>query len=527
LPQIEIADCSQVVLVLAPVGRDADIAASIFRTAGIVAQPCQSVSELYERLRAEAGSVGALLLAEESLTSPIELSSLTNWLVHQEPWSDLPIIFLTRPGQPTGITIQRLRVLSHHVAVTVFERPVRPALLVGALRSRERQYQLRDLLESQRRAGIDLQNARLHAEAADRAKDGFLAFLSHELRTPLNAILGWTYLMSDARNDASVIVHGLEVLQRNTRTIIELISDLLDTSRIIPGNMTLDLKDVDLRQVVETSVETLRIQATDKGVTLQSSVEIPQQVSCTVRGDEARLHQIFANLLSNGLKFTPREGSVTVQLRKVNASAVVVVKDTGKGITPELLPHIFERFSQDEASAAENRGLGLGLPICKHLVELHGGSISAESEGLGRGATIKVELPAIASRCGPDDERLGECTFTKVEGMSDTRLSSIKVVAVDDNSDSRELLKAILEKSSAEAVVVSSGQEALAAIKEFHPDVLVCDLAMAEMDGYELLENVQRLEPRLGQTPAIAFTAAASNEDRARSLRAGFRAHLG
>jgi CheY-like chemotaxis protein len=158
---------------------------------------------------------------------------------------------------------------------------------------------------------------------------------------------------------------------------------------------------------------------------------------------------------------------------------------------------------------------------------LHGGSISAESEGLGRGATIKVELPTIASRRGPDDERLGECTFTKVEGMSDTRLISIKVVAVDDNSDSRELLKAILEKSSAEAVVVSSGQEALAAIKEFNPDVLVCDLAMAEMDGYELLENVQRLEPRLRQTPAIAFTAAASNEDRARSLRAGFRAHLG
>jgi signal transduction histidine kinase/CheY-like chemotaxis protein len=531
LPQIEIADGSQVVLVLAPVGRDADIAASIFRTAGIVAQPCQSVSELYVRLRAEAGSVGALLLAEESLTSPIELSSLTDWLVHQEPWSDLPIIFLTRPGQPTGIAIQRLRVLSHHVAVTVFERPVRPALLVGALRvalrSRERQYQIRDLLESQRRAGIDLQNARLDAEAADRAKDGFLAFLSHELRTPLNAILGWTYLMSDARNDESVIVHGLEVLQRNTRAIIELISDLLDTSRIIAGNMTLDLKDVDLRQVVETSVETLRIQATDKGVTLQSYVEIPQQVSCTVRGDEARLHQIFANLLSNGLKFTPREGSVTVQLTKVNARAVVVVKDTGKGITPEFLPHIFERFSQDEASAAENRGLGLGLPICKHLVELHGGSISAESEGLGRGAAIKVELPAIASRRGPDDERLGECTFTKVEGISDTRLSSIKVVAVDDNSDSRELLKAILQKSSAEAVVVSSGQEALAAIKEFHPDVLVCDLAMAEMDGYELLENVQRLEPRLGQTPAIAFTAAASNEDRARTRRAGFRAHLG
>jgi CheY-like chemotaxis protein len=230
--------------------------------------------------------------------------------------------------------------------------------------------------------------------------------------------------------------------------------------------------------------------------------------------------------LSNSLKFTPSEGSVTVQLRKVNASAVVVVKDTGKGISPEFLPHIFERYSQDEASAAENRGLGLGLAICKHLVELHGGSISAESEGLGRGAAIRVELPAITTRHGPDDEHLGECAFTKEERMPDTRLNGIKVVAVDDNSDARDLLKTILEKSGAETIVVSSGQEALAAMKNVHPDVLVCDLGMAEMDGYELLENVQRLEPRLGQTPAIAFTAAASNEDRARTRRAGFRAHL-
>ena len=234
----------------------------------------------------------------------------------------------------------------------------------------------------------------------------------------------------------------------------------------------------------------------------------------------------FANLLSNGLKFTPSEGSVTVQLRKVNASAVVVVKDTGKGISPEFLPHIFERYSQDEASAAENRGLGLGLAICKHLVELHGGSISAESEGLGRGAAIRVELPAITSRRGPDDERLGECAFTKEERMPDTRLNGIKVVAVDDNSDARELLSSILEKSGAEAIVVSSGQEALAAMKNVHPDVLICDLGMAEMDGYELLEKVRRLEPLLGQTPAIAFTAAARNEDRARTRRAGFRAHL-
>jgi signal transduction histidine kinase/CheY-like chemotaxis protein len=530
LTRVDTTGGSRVVLVLAPVGRDADVAASVLRTAGIVARPCQSVSELYECIRAEGSSVGALLLTEESLASPMEYSSLSEWLEHQEPWSDLPIVFLTHPGQPTRVTGQRSRLLSLRAAVTVLERPVRPAALVGALRvalqSRERQYQLRDLLESQRRAGIELQNARLEAEAADRAKDQFLAILSHELRTPLNAILGWTYLMRDARNDESLIVQGFEVLQRNTNTLIELISDLLDTSRIVTGTLTLDFQDIDLKQVLSASVETLRVQAAEKGIALERFVEVPEEVSCRVLGDEARLHQILANLLSNALKFTPSGGSVTVQLKKAQASAIVLVKDTGKGISPEFLPHIFKRFSQDEASSRENHGLGLGLAICKHLVELHGGSISAESEGPGRGAMIKVELPAIASKYGPIAERTGERAFTKEERMPDTRLKRIKVVAVDDNADTRELLKAILEHSSAEATVVSSGQEALAAIKNVHPDVLICDLAMPEMDGYGLLENVRRLEPELGPLPVIAFTAAAQSEDRARTRRAGFLAHL-
>jgi len=530
LKPVETSGTSQVVLVLAPMGRDADLAVSVLRTAGIVAQPCKSVSELYACLRAEGNSIGALLLTEESLPSPMEYSGVTEWLEHQEPWSDMPIIFLTHSGKPTRITGQRSRVLSLRGAVTVLERPVRPGALVGALRvalqSRTRQYQLRDLLESQRRSGIELQNARLEAEAANRAKDQFLAILSHELRTPLNAILGWAYLMRDARNDESLFAQGLEVLQRNTSTLVELISDLLDTSRIVAGTLTLDFQDVDLKQVVRTSVETFRVQATEKGVALENFVEVLEEVSCTVRGDQARLHQILANLLSNALKFTPRGGSVTVHLRKAQVSAIVVVKDTGKGISPEFLPHIFKRFSQDEASAGETRGLGLGLAICKHLVELHGGSIVAESEGVGRGAMIKVELPAIASNYGLVDERPEERAFRKDEWMPDTRLKGIKVVAVDDNADSRELLEGILGRSSAEIAVVSSGQEALAAIKSVHPDVLICDLAMPEMDGYELLENVRRLEPELGQTPAIAFTAAALNEDQARTWEAGFQAHL-
>ena len=521
---------SQIILILAPVGKDADVAVSVLRNAGVVSQSCQSVSELCERLRAEGNSVGALVLTEEALAAPMEYASLTEWIEDQEPWSELPIIFLTHPGQPTRVTGQRERVLSLRGAVTVLERPVRPAALLGALRvalqSRMRQYQLRNLLESQRSVGLELQRARLEAEAASRAKDHFLATLSHELRTPLNAISGWIYLMRNARQDETLVAQGLDVLQRNTNTLIELISDLLDTSRIVAGTLTMEFKEVDLKQVVRASVETLRVQAAEKRIAVATLMEIPEAVSCMVLGDEARLHQILGNLLGNSLKFTPSGGSVTVQLRKTRASAIIVVKDTGKGISPEFLPHIFKRFSQDGASSREKGGLGLGLAICKHLVELHGGSISAESAGPGRGAMIKVKLRTIDSKSHPSDKRPIKRAFKKEEQMPDMRLEGIKVVAVDDNPDARELLKVILERSKAHTAVVSSGQAALEAIKDLHPDVLICDLAMPEMDGYEVLENVRRLEPELGHLPVIAFTAAARDEDRAATRLAGFQAHL-
>ena len=363
-------------------------------------------------------------------------------------------------------------------------------------------------------------------QIADRQKDKFLATLSHELRTHLNAMLGWVNLMRGSRNEETIISQGLDVLQRNTETLTELISRLLDVSRIATGTLTLNFEEVDLKQIVRSSVETLQAQAARKGIALNSLVEIPEEIDCRVWGDKVGLQQILANILSNALKFTPDGGAVTVRLRKAQAAATLVIKDTGIGMSSDFLPHAFEQFTQGKSSLGETRGLGLGLAICKHLVEQHNGSISAESEGPGRGTTITIKLPLIASKSPLSFEPSQENRFTGEVGVPDNRLSSIKVVAADDDADTRELLKAILKRSSADATVVSSGEEALAAIKEVCPDVFICDLAMSQMDGYELLANVRRLEPEIGWLPSIAFTASALSEVQTRSRRAGFQAHL-
>jgi len=332
--------------------------------------------------------------------------------------------------------------------------------------------------------------------------------------------------MKESLNDVGFVSQGLDVLERNTKTLTELIADLLDISKITTGTLTLDFEEVDLKRIVSSSVETLRVQAAEKGIAIESFIELPEEMDCRVWADEVRLQQIFANILSNALKFTPAGGSVSVQLRKAQATAIVVVQDTGTGIAAEFLPHAFEQFAQAKSSPSENRGMGLGLAICKHLVELHHGSISAESKGLGCGTTVKVELPLTASKSSASFEPAKEQAFTEEERMPDTSLESIKVLAVDDDADTRHLMKAILDRSGADTTVVSSGVEALEAINSVRPDVLVCDLAMPQMDGFELLNNVRRLEPQIGSLPALAFTASAGYKDRARSLRAGFQAYL-
>ncbi|MBV8228067.1 MAG: PAS domain S-box protein [Verrucomicrobia bacterium] len=234
-------------------------------------------------------------------------------------------------------------------------------------------------------------------QTADRQKDAFLATLSHELRTHLTASLGWVKLMRESPKDETITSQGLEVLQRNIETLTALISPLLDLSRIAAGTLTLSFEEVDLKELVHSSVETLQAQAARKGIALSSSVEIPGEVDCKVWGDKIGLQQILANILSNALKFTPEGGAVTVQLRRTQGTAIVMVKDTGRGMSPDFLPLAFKEFAQEKSSHSENGGMGLGLAISKHLVEQHNGSISAESEGRDRGSTFKVELPLIGS----------------------------------------------------------------------------------------------------------------------------------
>jgi PAS domain S-box-containing protein len=361
---------------------------------------------------------------------------------------------------------------------------------------------------------------------ADRLKDKFLAALSHEFRTHLNAMLGWTGVMKKSLDNLAVMSQGLDVLERNTIILTELISDLVDISKITAGTLTLDLEEVDLKQVVSSAIETLRVQAEGKGIALESFVELPEDASCAVWGDKTRLHQVVTNLLSNGIKFTQRGGSVSVQLRKTRTNAIIVVKDTGQGIPTEFLPHAFEWFAQAESGSGQNRGMGLGLAICKHLVELHNGSIIAESEGPSCGTTIKVELPLLESKSSPSSKPAGENAFAEDQRTSVARLEGVKVLAVDDHADTRDLLKSILERDGAYSIVVSSGKEALEVIKNILPDVLICDLAMPQMDGYELLKNVRRLEPEIGRLPTIAYTASARGEDLVQGRRAGFHAYL-
>jgi PAS domain S-box-containing protein len=384
----------------------------------------------------------------------------------------------------------------------------------GELERRNAGFERERLLEAERAARAD-------AERASRVKDEFVAMVSHELRTPLNAILGWIQLMSKPGAGPDIAARGLDVIARNTRLQTQLISDLLDISRIVSGKLRLELGQVEVVSAVRDAIETVQRNADDKGVTI--TAELDRTVG-VIAGDPARIQQIVWNLLSNAIKFTGEGGHVTVALRKHGSNAEISVADTGVGIRPEFLTQIFNRFQQaDQTITRRFGGLGLGLSIVKHLVELHGGTITAESGGIGQGATFKVLLPASAA--------LGlEEVPSSIDAADDLRshdsLTGIRILVVEDEPDTCEFLERFLTGYGADVVIARSAADALARI-DHSVDIILGDIGLPDVDGYDLMHRIRKLPAHAGGvTPAIALTAYARIEDRMRAFNAGYQAHL-
>jgi signal transduction histidine kinase/ActR/RegA family two-component response regulator len=366
--------------------------------------------------------------------------------------------------------------------------------------------------------------ARANAEESNRLKDEFLATVSHELRTPLTAILGWSRMLESGSLESDTAKRAVETIKRNAKSQAQIIDDILDVSRIITGNLYLELHPIELESVLEAAVNVVRPTAEAKGIHIELNLDTEP---IAVSGDTNRLQQVFWNLLSNAVKFTPSGGTVSVTLHRVDSHAEIIVTDTGPGISPEFLPYVFDRFRQaDSTSTRHHGGLGLGLAIARHLIEIHGGMIEATSGGVGKGATLTVRLPVAGARVvdlprEPDHEVEFQMEPTK----SHDALAGLHVLMVDDDEDTLELLSAALRQRSADVTSVSSASAALEAIQNSRPDVLISDIAMPGEDGYQLIRKVieLKLEPEL---PAIAITAYAKDEDRQSALAAGFHRYL-
>jgi CheY-like chemotaxis protein/two-component sensor histidine kinase len=345
------------------------------------------------------------------------------------------------------------------------------------------------------------------------------------LRTPLNAILGWSALLRNGHPTPEDLSQGLETIERNARIQTQLIEDLLDMSRIISGKVRLDVQHVDLSSVVESAINSVMPAAEAKGIQLRRVLD-PH--AGPISGDPDRLQQVFWNLLSNSIKFTPRGGKVEVLLQRVNSHIEVIVTDTGMGIKPEFLPHVFDRFRQADSSTTRRQGgLGIGLSIVKHLVELHGGTVHAKSAGEAQGATFTIKLPlAIVRHEGSRREH--PTTSHGHSGPCDIlSLSGIKVLVVDDERDARELIKRVLTECKADVETADSADQAKAIVKNIMPDVIVSDIGMPGKDGYEFIRELRSLSPESGgRIPAIACTAFARSEDRTRAMLAGYQVHI-
>ncbi|HXG54100.1 MAG TPA: response regulator [Vicinamibacterales bacterium] len=382
-----------------------------------------------------------------------------------------------------------------------------------ALAMQRAEVERRELLERE-------QHARQEAQEANRTKDEFLATLSHELRTPLNAILGWSRLLSSGALDEETARRAVEIIDRNTRLQAQLIEDLLDISRIITGKLCLDLQVTPVGHIIERALESARSPADAKRVNIEHVLTGPHEA---ILCDPTRMQQVVWNLLTNAVKFTPEGGTVRVDARREGSTVVISVTDNGIGIAPDFLPHVFDRFRQEDgASTRQHGGLGLGLSIVRHVAELHGGSVEASSAGENCGAVFYVRMPvapvSVVEMTPADPETAPETAFPSLAGIA--------VLVVDNEADTRALVRAVLERCGARVDEADGVPEALAQIEKHVPDVLLSDIAMPGEDGYSLIRHVRGLDGPGRLLPSAAFTAFATPTDRARALLAGYQAHV-
>ena len=446
---------------------------------------------------------------------------------HGMPEGHLPVrSYLAVPVTSRTGTVHGALLFGHPDVGVFTERSERLVLGVAAQAAiaidNARMYEDAQRAAEDRKAQLDSERAaRDSAQRTSDIKDEFLATLSHELRTPLNAILGWSKILRTGAKDANDLAKGLEAIERNARAQTQLIEDLLDMSRITSGKLRLDIQPIRPAAFIEEAVDTVKTAADTKEIRLERVLD--PSVG-PISGDPVRLKQVVWNLLSNAIKFTPHGGRVRVTLERANEHVEISVADTGCGVQPEFLPHLFERFRQaDSSSTRQHSGLGLGLSIVKTLVNLHGGSVSANSPGIDQGTTFIVRLPSTAPTREGVERRHALATQAATTNLTPTELEGLTVLVVDDQADARDLIRRVLEDCAATVLTAATANEALRLIEQRRPHVLVSDIGMPEVDGYELLKRVRALDRRL---PAIALTAFARSEDRTKALRAGFMVHV-
>lgn len=487
-----------------PTGRDGLLVCDMLRKLEIDAYPCTSLDDFKENIQL---GTGAVLIAEEALHYGAE-QYLAEMSESEPVWSDIPIVLFAGNSKNAE---NLLATIGSRFNATIVERPIRITMLIsavrGALRARERQYQTRDLLTE--------------LEKADEQKDLFLATLSHELRTPLNSILGWIQMMRSNSEEKVDVGHAIDVIERNARIQSELIADILFISRVVTGKLELNTRPLSTSAVVDSAIDVVRPSAAEKNIEIDF---VADDDSIDISGDFERLQQVFWNLLSNAVKFTPDNGSIRVAVRHDSGRVIAEITDSGMGMDAEFLPHVFDRFRQaDNSYSRVVGGLGLGLAIVRHLVEMHGGRVSAKSEGLGSGSTFIVSIPVIAAgsvKAAPAAQPLEKADLSELG-------RNARILLVEDDADSREMLALNFSFSNFEVVTAESAADALTALKSFTPDVIVSDVGLPDEDGYSLMKKIRALpDKNVNAIPAIALTGYVSVQDQATAHEAGYQEHL-